>query len=107
MYNRAMALFVKKAPAVQMFSAPGAYHELLSENETTREAVLKVIGDFFSQKSDDVTAVQPCFPLVLHDPTTPIYSWPEVLLRASGIVLASLGIVAGCAMMVGGGKRSR
>ncbi len=102
-----MALFVKKAPASKMFFAPGAYHELLSENETTREAVLKVIGDFFSQKSDDITAVQPCFPLVTHDSTSPIYSWPEIILRASGVVLASMGIIAGCAMMVGGGRRSR
>ncbi len=104
-YNRAMAQFVKKAPASKMFCAPGAYHELLCENETVREAVLKVVGDFFSQRADDVADVQPCFPLVAHDATSPIYSWPEILIRAGGIVLASVGIVVGCAMVVGGDKR--
>ncbi len=104
-YNRAMAMFVKKAPACKMFLAPGASHELLNENETIREAVLKVIGDFFSQKADDVSQVQPCFPLEPYSATTPIYSWPEVLFRATGIVLAGVGILIGCVMIVRGDQK--
>lgn len=100
-----MAMFVKKAPASRMFTAPGACHELLFETETVREATLKVTIDFFSQKSDDVALVQPCFPLIPHDPTAPIYQWPELLVRGTGILLASIAIVAGCAMIVGGERR--
>ncbi|RYG98855.1 alpha/beta hydrolase, partial [archaeon] len=56
-YNRAMAMFVKQAPHAKMLCAPGAYHEILCEKESIRQAALKVIFDFFSQKQDDVSLV--------------------------------------------------
>lgn len=96
-----MAIFIKKAPVARMFVAPGAYHEILFEQETIREAALKVITDFFSQRSDDITLVPPCYPLQLYDPVTPIYSAPELLFRGVGIAISALGIVAGLAMIFG------
>ena len=97
-------MFIKKAPAAQMFTVPNSYHELLFENDKTRQACLKVITDFFNQKSDDVSLVQPAFPLELYDPITPIYSLPEVIIRVSGIIVASIGIIAGIAMIIGDRK---
>ncbi len=102
-----MAIFVKKAPACRMFMAPGACHELLNETDSVREATLKVVCDFFTQKSDDVSLVQPCYPLAPHDPTAPIYSWTEIVLRGTGILLATVGVIAGVAMIVGGERRRK
>jgi len=56
-YNRAMAMFVKKAPAARLFSVPGSYHEILFENDMIRHASLKVALDFFLQPTDDVNQV--------------------------------------------------
>lgn len=103
MYNRAIIEFVKKAPAAKLFTVPESYHELLQEKEPIRDACRKVICDFFTQKSDSVAQVEPCYPLVNFDAaSTPLYSTPELIGRAVGLVLATAGIVAGCAMILGG-----
>eukprot|EP01035_Chromulina_nebulosa_P039363 gene39363-53219_t len=54
-YNRAMYAFVRKAPFSRLMTVPGAFHELLVEAPALRNAVLKVITDFFSQLRDDVS----------------------------------------------------
>lgn len=99
-YNRAMAMFVKQAPHAKMLCAPGAYHEILSEKDSIRHAALKVIYDFFSQKTDDVSLVQACYPLEEFDIRTPIYSITELVVRGVGVALGVAGLVAGFAMMV-------
>lgn len=103
-YNRAIASFVKKAPAAKMFIVPDSYHEVLQEKELTRDACRKVINDFFNQKSDNVTLVQPCYPLVSYDPTTPLYSLSEIILRGTGVLIATVGIITGVAMILGDRK---
>lgn len=105
--NRAIIEFVKKAPAAKLFTVPESYHELLQEKEPVREACRKVICDFFTQKSDSVAQVQPCYPLVDFDAaSTPLYSVAELIGRGAGLVLATVGIVAGCAMILGGRSRT-
>eukprot|EP01031_Cornospumella_fuschlensis_P034311 gene34311-41526_t len=99
-YNRAMAMFVKQAPHSKMFCAPGAYHEILNEKDSIRLAALKVIHDFFTQKQDDVSLVQACYPLEEFDVRTPIYSITELVARGIGVALGVAGLVAGLAMMV-------
>lgn len=103
--NRAMAMFIKKAPNARMFFVPNAYHEILFEKKETRDAAFKVIFDFFGQKSDDVSLVQPCYPLQYYDPATPIYTLPELIVRGIGISLSIVGIVAGVAMILGDKKK--
>lgn len=100
-YNRAMAMFVKKAPAARLFTVPGSYHEILFENDMIRQASLKVALDFFLQTTDDVNQVMPCFPLVPYDPRTPLYSFPELILRGAGVAMGLVGLAAGIAMMFG------
>lgn len=105
-YNRAMAAFVRKAPAAKMFHVPGAFHEILQEQEPIRDAARKVISDFFNQKSDSVALVQPCYPLVNYDPKTAMYALPELVVRGTGLLLAAVGIVAGFAMILGDRRRN-
>ena len=57
MHNRAMAMFVNKAPRSRLLVAPGAHHEVLFEEPVVRGAVTKTILDFFCQQSDDVAQV--------------------------------------------------
>lgn len=103
MYNRGIIEFVKQAPAAKLFTVPESFHELLQEKEPIRDACRKVICDFFTQKSDSVALVEPCYPLVNFDAaSTPLYSVPELLGRALGLTLATVGVVAGCAMILGG-----
>lgn len=109
-YNRAMEAFVRKAPSSRLLSVPGTFHELLLEAPAAREAVLRVVCDFFSQRSDDVWQLQAPTPLQelaarTDRPLALPFSWPEALLRAAGVALASAGIVAGIALMVGGRGR--
>lgn len=98
-------MFIKKAPHAKMFFVPNAYHEILFEKQETRDAAWKVIFDFFGQKSDDVSLVQPCFPLQYYDPVTPIYTLPEIIVRGIGITLSLVGVVAGVAMILGDRKK--
>eukprot|EP01039_Chlorochromonas_danica_P006525 gene6524-7196_t len=105
-YNRAMAMFVKKAPFAKLFMIPGAYHEILCEQDAILQASLKVICDFFLQRSDDVHLVQPCYPLVQYDPSTPIYSLPELVMRGAGVALGVIGLAAGLAMIFTGERPS-
>jgi hypothetical protein len=106
-YNRAIVEFAKKAPSARLFTVPDSYHELLQEKEHTRDACRKVICDFFTQKSDSVTHVDPCFPLERFDITTPTYSVPELVGRGVGLVLAAVGVVAGLAMILGSSSAKR
>lgn len=94
-------MFINKAPAAKMFRVPNAYHEILYESDTIREAALKVVYDFFTQKSDSVQTVEPCYPLENYDPVTPIYTLTELLIRGTGVVLSVGGMVAGLAMIFG------
>jgi hypothetical protein len=126
--------FAKKAPAAKLLTVPDSYHELLQEREPVRDATrkvislptcihtyipaylpnsptyylpitLKVISDFFSQKSDSVALVEPCFPLLEYDRSRPMYSVPELIGRGGGLLLAAVGFLAGIAMILGDRKR--
>lgn len=99
MNNRGSAMFIKKAPHSKMFFVPGAYHEILFEKELIRNAALKAIFDFFNQKSDDVSLVQPGYPMQYYDPVTPIYSLTELVIRGVGVTLSVGGFIAGLAML--------
>lgn len=99
-HNRGMAQYIKKAPNARMFFIPGAHHEILFEKELIRNAALKAIFDFFNQKSDDVSLVQPGYPMQYYDPTTPIYTLPELIIRGVGVTLSVAGIIAGVAMIL-------
>eukprot|EP01041_Mallomonas_annulata_P002485 gene2485-4837_t len=98
-YNRAMNMFAKKAPACRMFIAPGAYHEIFIETKIRRKAAIAVMLKFFSQKEDDVSAVLPSEPLKPWDGSAPIFSLTELVFRSLGIVLASVGIATGLALL--------
>jgi hypothetical protein len=104
--NRAIVEFVKKLPSAKLLTVPGTYHELLQEKQEIRDACRKVILDFFTQKSDSVALVEPCYPLENFDASTAVlYSYPELMLRGAGLLLAAVGVVAGCAMVLGGRGR--
>eukprot|EP00981_Chlorochromonas_danica_P003517 scaffold659_cov192-Ochromonas_danica.AAC.30 len=94
-----------KAPFAKLFMIPGAYHEILCEQDAILQASLKVICDFFLQRSDDVHLVQPCYPLVQYDPSTPIYSLPELVMRGAGVALGVIGLAAGLAMIFTGERK--
>ena len=99
-HNRAIAMFLKEAPNAQMFFAPGSLHELLQENESIRGACRKAMIDFFTQKVDDVHAVEPSSPLTVHDASKPIYSYAETIVRMVGLAVGAMGMVAGAAMLL-------
>lgn len=104
--NRAIMEFVKKCPAARLFTVPGTYHELLQEKPEVRDACRKVICDFFLQKADSVSLVEPCYPLEPFDADrTPLFTYTELIMRGAGLVLAAVGIVAGCSMMLTGRSR--
>ena len=107
-FNRAMIAFVKKAPAARLFNIPDSYHELLLEKETIRNSCKKVIIDFFNQKSDNVNLVQPCYPMEVYDVSNSggIYSYPELILRGTGLVIATVGFIIGVAMILGDKRRN-
>mmetsp|Transcript_8488 Transcript_8488/g.8432 ORF Transcript_8488/g.8432 Transcript_8488/m.8432 type:complete len:377 (-) Transcript_8488:534-1664(-) len=106
-YNRAMAIFLNKAPQSRMFYAPNAYHDILFENDIIKGAVTKVIQDFFSQESDEVELLQPCSPLVDWDRNTLIYSPAEVIVRALGVGTAVVMGILGVALIFSGGPMRR
>lgn len=106
-YNRAMQMFVRQAPHCRLFTVPGSYHEILCETDSIRNASLKVISDFFLQKSDDVALVQPCSPLLEYDIKTPVYSITELVLRGAGVTVSVLALAAGLAMMLAGGGNKK
>mmetsp|Transcript_24421 Transcript_24421/g.40745 ORF Transcript_24421/g.40745 Transcript_24421/m.40745 type:complete len:379 (-) Transcript_24421:131-1267(-) len=103
--NRGIYSFAKTAPAAKLFTVPESFHELLLEREPVRDASRKVICDFFTQTSDSVALVEPCYPLVEYDPNTPMYSVPEIIGRSVGLLLAAVGLVTGMAMIFGDRKR--
>jgi hypothetical protein len=91
----------------KMFFCPGACHELMFETETIRNAAMTMILDFFTQPTDDVNQVEAAYPFVLQNKHESMYSWLEFSLRAGGVVVASAGMVAGLALMIGGSKLVR
>lgn len=93
-------MMIQKSPTSKMFLVPGAYHEILMESEEIREAALKVIYDYFNQRSDDVSQVQPVFPLTQYDPHHSIISWPELIIRGVGMTVSIVGVVVGVAMVL-------
>jgi lysophospholipase len=103
--NRAMAMFIRKAPNTKMFNIPGSYHEILYETEAIRDSAMKCIYDFFNQKSDDISLVLPCYPLVVYDQTVGIYSMPELIVRGVGIGLSVVSLIAGVVMILGGDRK--
>jgi hypothetical protein len=105
-YNRAMAFFAQSAPKCRIFIAPNALHELLYESEPIRNASLEIVKEFFKQKGDDIDQVSPKGPFYEYDKATPIYSLPEKFIRAAGIVISTVGILAGVTMIFSSGKRS-
>jgi hypothetical protein len=104
-YNRAMAMFVQKAPNSLMYFVPEAYHETLMETEAVRGGVKKVIVDFFTQKSNNVSQVQAASPLTTHDPTKPIFSPLETALRLTGLVIGTVGCIVGASMIFSSGGK--
>ena len=66
---------------------------------------MKIVYDFFTQKSDDVGLVEPCYPIEPYDPTTPIYSVPELVVRGVGVALSITGVLVGLAMVFGDRKK--
>jgi hypothetical protein len=98
-------MLVQKSPYARMLIVPNSYHEILCEKEEIREAVFKVINDYFSQRGDDVSLVEPVYPLQLYDHRNPIYSWPELIIRGVGVTLSVIGVMAGVAMVLGGGRK--
>jgi lysophospholipase len=104
-YNRAMAFFSQRAPKCKIFIAPNSLHEVLYETEPIRNAALEIVKDFFKQKSDNVEEVNPRGPFYEYDKATPIYSLPEKFIRAAGIVISTVGIIAGVTMIFSSGRR--
>lgn len=104
-YNRAMAIFFKKAPNARMFVMPGAFHELFIETKIRRNSIMNVIQNFFSQRSDLVSAVEPIEPLKIYDENTSFFSPTELVIRVVGGVVACVGFTVGFALFIGGGKR--
>lgn len=90
---------------MRMFLAPEAFHELLSESNLVRSATISIIRDFFTQKSDDVSRVEPSYPLVEVDPASSTYSLPELLLRGAGVALSIVGIILGGVIVATGGHK--
>ena len=78
---------------------------ITKEKEDSREAVLKASLDFFTQRSDDVHLVSPTFPLLEYDPKTPTMNLTELIIRGSGIAVATAILVTGLAMIVGDRRR--
>jgi hypothetical protein len=103
-HNRAMAMFVHKAQHSQMFLAPDSMHNLLFENDMVRGATIRVILDFLTQLEDDVSKVEPAAPLIPCDKNTPLYSSAEIIMRAAGVSVGILGILAGLTMTITGGR---
>lgn len=62
---------------------------------------MKVILDFFCQPMDDVSRVRPCYPLEAFDPSTSMYSTPEIIIRGAGLFVATIGLIAGFVLLVG------
>lgn len=97
-HNRAMQMFAKKAPNCKLFIIPEAYHELLCEKDSIREATLKMIFDFFISESSSIHKIHFNVPDFVeeYDVVQPIYSYPEIILRGLGVtgslVLGLLGL---------------
>jgi lysophospholipase len=104
-YNRALTMFAQQAPACKIFVCEEGYHELLLDVDCVANASLKIIVEYFSQIQDDVNILQPTLPFINYDKSKPIYSIAETVIRASGMLLASVGIIAGVSMIFSGKRR--
>lgn len=104
-YNRAMTIFAKTARSCRVFHMPGAYHEIFLETKIRRNAALAVTLRFFTQKTDDVTAVEPIEPLQICDDDAPMFTFSELVIRSIGGVVGVFGLALGLALLVGGRRR--
>ena len=67
---------------------------------------MRVILNFFEQDSDDVHEVKPIPPLLsISAEDKQIFSFPELIFRATGLSIAAFGFIFGVSLMMGGGKR--
>ena len=103
-YNRAMRTFVDIVPQSKMFLCPDACHELLHESETIRSASLKMVLDFFTQQSNDVSLVEQSYPFIEQQKHQPLYSIVELSIRTAGLAVAATGMIAGIVLLVGGSR---
>lgn len=112
-HNRAMQMFAKKAPNCRLFEIPEAYHELLCEKDSIREATLKMIFDFFNDKNNSIHKINfnVSEHLVEYNLSTPIYSYTELFLRGIGVSASLVMGFIGLTMIFsdrknkGGGQR--
>jgi len=98
-HNRAISIFALRANNCKVFFAPNSYHELWAENDEIRGATLKTISNFLTQESDNVNDVEPIEPLINFDPTRPMYSLAEAVIRSTGVLLATVGVIIGITMI--------
>lgn len=102
--SKPMAQFVKAAASAVLFTLPDTYHELLFEEERKRFVVEQQILAFFQQSSDDVHVVECIAPFVRHDPNGPsqaLATLTDTVLKGVGILVGSMGIVTGLALLTG------
>ena len=94
----------------RIFTVPDSYHELLLEKKIYRDSVISMAIDFFdlneqSLDNDDLKSLKIKGPIFESEDGN-LNTLPQVILKASGIVLA-FGIGAfGISIMLSGGKRS-
>lgn len=100
-YARAMREFVQKAAFARMFILPKSLHEIIFETVERRTACVDTILEFFGQYSDDVSLVSCKQPFLEYDPSKSDFSLVQALVRGSGMLVASVGMLLGLSMMVG------
>ena len=104
-YNHAMDIFTQTAPNTKSFCVPDSYHELLLEKKVYREAVSSMIIDFFDSSENSMENIKPKGPIFEGDFEAQVFTLPQMLYRASGVLIAlSLG-VAGISLMINGKRK--
>ena len=99
-HNRAMVEFAQHAVSCKMLIAPCS-HEILFESPGIRNAATSIILDFLRQESDDVHSVKAKDPFSMVDPSFTSLSVTEKIVRGAGLVVGSVGAIAGILLMVG------
>jgi hypothetical protein len=80
--------------------------KVLLETPDKRNACVRVILNFFEQENDDVNEVKPIPPLENHVDKQ-IFSFPELVFRATGLSIAAVGFILGVSLMLGGRSKRR
>jgi len=107
-HNRAIDAFAASAYSTKLFDVPGAKHEVLLEAKATRAVVYETIVEYFKQDSDSITGIIERKPLKLRDPKASLHiTWKDMLLRSTGALVATVGILTGVTIMVMGRGRRR